>query len=733
MAPSTPWSARFAQIRFTLFIAISIGALVAPASAQVGGSISGTLRDQSGGVIPGVSVTAINIVLGSQAMAISDAQGYYALPKLPVGRYDVTFQLEGFKPLKRAGVAVDADAALQINATLEVGAQSETVTVTANQIHVDTVSTQLGDVVPARTMTTLSLNGRSYTDLLSIQPGVIPTTTIQANSVIMAGVTGTISPSGQLNAGNVSVSGQRETANGFLVNGGDVQEHMNGGTSVVPNLDSIEEFRVLTNNFDPEHGNYNGGIVNVVTKSGSDRLHGDAFEFFRDTSLDARNYFSPDRAAFKQHQPGGTVGGPLVRGRVFFFADYEATRTTEGIETGLISVPSEGERNGNFSDIGSSLTGTVNGQYWANVLSRRLGYPVLPGERYYFPGCTAAAQCVLPGAVIPRQAWSAPAQHLLPYIPAPNSGVDQFSTGAFAKTVRDDKFAYRVDGNSRLGLLSGYYFIDDYRLDNPYPGQQGGASVPGFDALTLGRAQLFAAGNNTVLKSGAVNEFHATFMRDANNVGFPNGGRGVNLASQGFVTGPGTPGIVVQAPELEGVENIVFDTFTMGVTITGVNQIGQTLNVSDGLSKVVGAHTVKVGGQFQFSQVELDPNATFNGTFTFAGTETGSDYADFLLGIPSNYIQSSGGIFHLRNKYGALFAQDSRRLGSRVTFNYGLRWDIMQPWYERDNQIQTIVPGQQSVVFPEAPAGLVVPGDSGVGRGLSPTAWGNVSPRLGIA
>src|SRR5262249_47471721 len=178
----------------------------------------GPPTDESGAVPPGVAAPAMNIVLGSQAMAISDAQGYYALPKLPVGRYDVTFQLEGFKPLKRAGVAVDADAALQINATLEVGAQSETVTVTANQIHVDTVSTQLGDVVPARTMTTLSLNGRSYTDLLSIQPGVIPTTTIQANSVIMAGVTGTISPSGQLNAGNVSLSGQRETANGFLVN-----------------------------------------------------------------------------------------------------------------------------------------------------------------------------------------------------------------------------------------------------------------------------------------------------------------------------------------------------------------------------------------------------------------------------------------------------------------------------------------------------------------------------------
>src|SRR5947208_8980 len=625
-------SGPLAATRFGIVVLLVFGTLVAGVSAQVGGSISGTVKDPTGGVTPGVTVTAMNTVLGTQVVVVTDAQGFYSLPKLPVGRYDLTFQIEGFKPLRRAGVVVDTDAALQVNATLEIGSQSETVMVTANQIRVDTISTQLGDVVSVPAMTVLSLNGRSYTDLLSIQPGVIPTTTIQANSVIMAGVTGTIAPSGQLNAGNVSVSGQRETANGFLVNGGDVQEHMNGGTAVVPNLDSIDEFRVLTNNFDPEHGNYNGGIISVVTNSGSDMLHSDVFEFFRNTALDARNYFSPERATFNQNQPGGTIWGPLKRQKVFFFSDYEATRTTQAIETGLIPVPSGAERAGNFADAASSLTGTVNGRYWANLLSQRLGYAVSPGEPYYFPGCTTAAQCVLPNAMIPQRAWSSPAQRLLQYIPSPNSGENQFSTGAFAKTVRDDKFAYRVDANSRLGLLSGYYFFDDYRLDNPYPGQQGGANVPGFDALTLGRAQLFAAGDNTVMRNGAVNEFHATFTRNANNVGFPNGGRGVSLASQGFVTGPATPGIVVQAPELEGVENIAFDAFTMGVTI-----------------------------------------------------------------------------------------------------NYGMRWDVMQPWYERDNQIQTIVPGQESVVFPGAPLGLVVPGDPGIGRGLSPTRWDNVAPRVGIA
>ena len=311
--------------------------------------------------MPGVSVTVTNVVLGTMTSTVTDGQGLYSFPKLPVGRYDLALQVDGFKPQKRTGVAVDADSAVQINVTLELGEQSETVTVSVNAVRVDTVSTQLGEVVASTTMTTLSLNGRSYTDLLAIQPGVIPTTTIQSNSVIMAGVTGPVNPSGGLNPGIVSVSGQRETANGFYVNGGDVQERMNGGTGVVPNLDSIEEFRLLTNNFDPEYGNYNGGIVNVVTKSGSDTLHGNLFEFFRNTNLDARNYFSPERAAFEQHQPGGTIGGALKKGKIFFFGDYQATRTTQGIETGNISVPSMAQRSGNMSDIADQLSGSVNG------------------------------------------------------------------------------------------------------------------------------------------------------------------------------------------------------------------------------------------------------------------------------------------------------------------------------------------------------------------------------------
>jgi hypothetical protein len=720
-----------ALLTISFVCVIAIGAV----SAAGNGSVSGLITDSSGGVIPGATITLTNTSQGTVLTAISDMQGLYSLPSLPVAHYDLTVELAGFKTEKRSNIAIDADEKLRIDVKLEVGEQSETVTVngTLSEVHVEKVSTQLGEVVSADNMTTLSLNGRSYTDLLPIQPGITPITTMKPNSIIMAGVTGAIEPSGELNPGNVSINGQRESANGFVVNGGSVQEHMNGGTSIVPNLDSIAEFRVLTNNFDSEYGNYNGGIVNVVTKSGSDMYHGDAFEFLRATPLDSKGYFSDTKASFNQNQFGGTLGGPIKHSKLYFFSDYQGTRTRQGIETGLISVPSAADRAGNLGDLADSLTGNVNGSYWANLLSQRLGYAVTAGEPYYTPGCVSSSQCVLPNATIPTRAWSAPAQHLLQYIPSPNAGPGQFSTSSQDQVVRDDKSAFRIDANSRLGLISGYYFIDDYRLDNPYPVQQGGASVPGFNALTVGRAQLYSLGATTVLSPTLVNEAHFSYMRNANQIGHPLGGKGVSVGSQGFVSGPGTPGIVVQNPAFEGVENVVFNSFAMGVTTTGTDQVNNTWHYSDTVSKVSGAHTIKFGGQFHNDQVNLVPNAVFNGSFIFSGTETGSDYADFLLGIPSNYIQSYGSTFLLRNNYLGAFAQDSWRARSNLTVNYGVRWDVITPWWEKNNNIQTIVAGQQSKVYPNAPTGLVFPTDAGIPKSLSPTRWKNFSPRLGIA
>jgi hypothetical protein len=699
-----------------------------PLWAAANGSLSGTLKDATGAVVNDATITLVNVALKTEYTTVSNGQGFYSFPTLPVGHYDLTIEATGFQTGKKTNLAVDTDAALTFDSVLPVSRVDETVTVEAQsatvETQVDTVATHLGEVVTDTQMTALPLNGRSYTDLLPIQPGVTPISTLLPNSVIMAGVTGGLSPSGDLNPGNLSIDGQREASNGFLVDGIDVQEHMNGGTSIVANLDSIDEFRVLTNNFDPEYGNYNGGMVTVITKSGSDSFHGNAFEFLRNTALDARGYFDPSRPVFRQNQFGGTFGGPLKHQKVYFFGDYQGTRTNEGVETGEISVPSLQDRSGNLSDIARSLTGTVSGNNLASLLSSKLHYTVTAGEPY---------SQVFPNSVIPTTAWSAPATALLQYIPSPNLGTNQFSTSAFPQTVRDDKASSRIDANAgRWGQLSAYYFFDDYNRDNPYPGQQGGASIPGFDALTFGRAQLVSLGDAKVFGAGTVNEFHAGFLRNANVIGQPKGGLGVSLAAQGFATN-GVPGFTVQAPQFEGVENIVFPSFVMGVPITSETQINSTLYLSNTVSKVFGTHTLKIGAQFHVDQVNEHPNATFNGTFNIDGTETGSAFADFLIGVPSNFTQSSGQFFYLRNRYAGLFAQDSWRARSDLTINFGLRWDYIMPFWEKYNQIQTIIPGMQSVLYPQAPEGLVVPGDPGIPSTISPSKADNFAPRIGLA
>jgi len=725
------WRRELAQVVLLVLLAARL------AGALAGGSISGTLKDTSGAVIPGAQLTLVNAALKAEFKAASDARGFYAFPALPVGHYDLIIEARGFKTEQTANLAVDTDAAVSLDAVLQIGQQTESVTVIETeadlQTQVDTVATHLGNIISDGQLEAIPLNGRSYTDLLAIQPGVSPITALTPTSVIMAGVTGTLNPSGDLNPGDVSIDGQRESSNGFMVNSIDVEEHMNGGTSVIPNLDSIQQLRVLANNFDTEYGNYNGGLVSVVTKSGSNFLHGEAFEFLRNTDLDARNYFDDVRGAFQQNQFGGVIGGPIRKNSVFFFLDYQGTRTREGVASPVTSVPSLQDRTGNLSDVASSLTGTVSGSYIASLLTQKLGYGVSEGEPYYTPGCASPLTCVFPNAIIPADAWSAPAAKLLPYIPAPDIGANLFATSAYPESVRDDKAGSRIDANTRWGQISGYYFVDNYRLDNPYPGGQGGASIPGFDALTIGQAQMITLGDTKVLGASAVNEFHAGLLRNVNNIGQPRGGAGVTLQSQGFVTGVGTPGIVVQAPQFEGVENIVFPSFVMGVPITNLDQWNNTLYFSNTLSKVVGTHTLKFGGEYHADQVNEDPNATFNGTFNIDGTQTGSPFADFLLGFPSNFTQTTGQRFYLRNRYGAAFAEDSWRARNNLTLNFGLRWDLIMPWREKYNNIQTIVPGEQSVLYPNAIPGLVVPGDPGISATLSPTQYHNFAPRIGLA
>jgi hypothetical protein len=237
------------------------------------------------------------------------------------------------------------------------------------------------------------------------------------------------------------------------LNGASVQEGISQQAGIIPNLDSIAEFRILTTNADAEYGNYSGGLINVVTKSGGNALHGSLFEFLRNTALDAKSYFSSKRSIFQQNQYGGTLGGPIKRNKLFFFADYQGQHTKQGLDTGQVGVPSLANRAGNFSDLITSsnpnpLPGTVNGDFLAQTLTKELGYQVTRNEAFYTPGCNSNAQCVFPNAVIPQSAFAVPATKLLQYIPSPNIGANSFESSAEAQTLHDEKAAGRIDWNT---------------------------------------------------------------------------------------------------------------------------------------------------------------------------------------------------------------------------------------------------------------------------------------------
>ena len=285
----------------------------------------------------------------------------------------------------------------------------------------------------------------------------------------------------------------------------------------------------------------------------------------------------------------------------------------------------------------------MSGPYLANLLSQKLGYGVSANEPYYTPGCASARSAYFPNAHHSAAGVVGAGQaSACSTFPRPTSAIPLFPRGAFGKILRDDKGSFRIDGNTeRWGLLSAYYYFDDYNLNNPYPTGQGGASVPGFAALNLGRSQLINLGDTKTFGPTVVNELRLSFMRNANNVGQPSGGVGPSLASQGFVTGTGNVrALSCWRRKIEGIENVFFNSFVMGTPITNLTQANNTYALSDNFSKVFGAHNFKVGFPGSYEQVNVNPNPQFNGSFLFHGSETGSDFADFLIGVASNYNQA---------------------------------------------------------------------------------------------
>jgi len=737
-----------------ILVIVSMFLLPSMLLADVTGSILGVVHDPSHAVVKGARITVTNTQTNLSQETVSADDGSYRFLALPAGTYKLNATLAGFQQFNTTGIVLEVNAQLRIDIPLTVGNIKEEVTIAADAVQVQTESTQVGDVIDSQKMLALPLNGRSYLDLLGLQAGVAPTgsVTIGGNSG-----TGARAVSGYIqNAGNVSVNGQRETANAFLVNGGDVSEGRNLGAGLVPNLDSVEEFRLITNSFDAEYGKFSGAVMNAITKSGTNGFHGDLFEFLRNDAMDAKNYFftSQPKSELRRHQFGGVAGGPFWKDRLFWFTDYQGTRQVQGAETGLESLPPAAEFQGNFDP---SLFGTVNSanQFvpktvdgtaggacpacgWPTELSQRLGYQVSNGEPYSFPGCATTSQCVFPGGVIPKAAWSPAAIGTLPYIPMPNIDpiAGTYSNNSQRNTVTDNKIGERVDfNNGRTGNWSFYYHFDDSTVLSALP--SGGASVPGFPAQTPTRAQEFVVSNIKTLGPTAVNEARLTFFRTATHLDNPTGGK-ASLSSLGFVTGAGTLGIIPDATPgyPEYVPQIYFNNFAIGAPSLITFQPNNTYTVSDGFSKVAGQHTLKFGGEFRYLQVNERNLASQDGAFNFDGSVTGVDFADYLLGAPraqGGYSQAALQLLDSRTRYGGAYAEDTWKAKPNLTLNLGLRWEVSMPWYDTQGKIQTWVKGEQSTVFPGSPTGLVFPGDPGVPKTLAPTRYDNFGPRLGLA
>src|SRR3989475_193413 len=372
---------RHSRIASSLVLVLAIISSPTALRADVTGSILGVVHDSTQGVVAGAHIVATNVQTNFKQETVSAADGSFRILALPAGVYKLTVTAPGFRTFTETGIEVKVNDQLHFDVTLNVGSVQEHVEIVANAVQVQTESTQVGDVIDSKKMLALPLNGRSYIDLLGLQAGVAPATaeTIQQDRPV----------SGGLNPGNISVNGQRETANAFLVNGGDVSEGRNLGAGLVPNLDSIEEFRLITNSFDAEYGKFSGAIMNAITKSGTNGFHGDAFEFLRNDKFDAKNYFFGGKSELRRNQFGYVLGGPVWKNHLFFFSDYQGTREVSGAET-VATVPTADQRQGNLDPTlftttdssGNPIPTAVDGTYWAQALSNRLGYAVTQGEPY---------------------------------------------------------------------------------------------------------------------------------------------------------------------------------------------------------------------------------------------------------------------------------------------------------------------------------------------------------------
>jgi len=759
-----------------LVVSLLIPALLSAQGAN--GRILGRVADPSGAVLAGAKITLTNEATGISRDALTNESGDYNLVNVVPGTYTVQFELTGFKKNVQKGVIVDVNQVVTLNSALQIGGSQEVVDVTSEAPQVDTSSTQLGAVINDRSVNELPLNTRDTYQFLQLQPGV------QAQ----LGSSGTLF-AGTSDAGSVSVNGGRTRANNFSVNGGDANDQFVNTPTIQPTPDSVEEFRVITNAFDAEYGRNSGSVVNVITKSGGNSFHGNVYEYFRNTVLDARGYPDTTKPQLNQNQFGGTFGGPIKKDRTFFFLSYEGRRIRDGVPGQLLNVPTTAEFGGDFSAQGP-FGGNLTSPFVAQVLDGRPGCDAALGYTVASLGASPAWSSVFPTGVIPTACQDPVAANLLQrFVPGGNSGPGLYQVVPVG-SINADQFTVRFDHkiNDHQSFTAYYYFNDGRELDPYNEFEAAGATLPGFGSYNNARDQQWNFTHTWTINNALVNEAHFTYMREGELGYLKNQTSNAVTASctgsaAAFCFTGTSDSSAISSPSAFGTNPSLGITPGLPANFTGVPyvnisggasfgnnfegflpQVGNSFQWTDELSWIKGNHTFKFGVDVRRARFDQYYYFDVNGEFTFDNSGPnailpgdGDQYAEFLLGLADGYTQGSGQREDVRSTAVYPFAQDSWKIRPNLTLNYGLRWEFTPPPTDISGHVETFRPGQNSSVYPcgitnstaywqglgvanptcantgSAPTGLVVPGDPGVPAGMTSTYYKAFAPRIGLA
>lgn len=734
------WRNSVAQ--FTLLCLVMLGLGVVSAFGQATATINGAVSDSSGAVIPGAQVTVTNTQTGQVTNATTADNGTYVVPLLAVGTYTLTFSHPGFKSLTREGVTLDAAQAATVNATLTVGEQMQRVEVTANAEVVQTGTATLENLITQRAIVDLPLNGRNPATLVFLSPGVVNISNTSAG-VNQGYVTNPNDTGG-------SAGGGRQGSTYYMLDGQNSMDNENLLAAPFPNADATQEFQVLLNNFQAQYGFTPAAVVSVVTKSGTNAWHGDGFEFLRNYDLDARNFFTHTRDALKRNQFGGSIGGPIVKDKLFIFGDYQRTTENTAQVGSHDFVPNNNELNGDFTDLYTGTKSNPCGTGGPTDLNYDTGQLFMPsqsaplGSPFVCPSGANAGQTVtlkqpIPGNLLAGTglAFSSVATQFEKSMPKTDAADGGIYLPAVPLLDNTNEFTIRSDYNaSEKQRIFGRVFYQKYAQPGNGAGGDVLASIRSWDVLYYN----IAGGYSFTISPTVVNTFNITYNRTLSS-SYPGlldyQGKPFSLATLGSaVNYPPDP------PYPPGVNQLGTNGWGIGQN-TNAPMVRHNIEVADSLTWTKGKHLLIFGADILKSNYQdstdwqSSPRISFDGEVTGMGAYNiaapGHDEADFLLGY-ANFFEQGGGEFtqnHITN-WNA-FAQDSIRLKPNLTVNVGVRWEPWIPATPSLGRVASWRPGQQSTRYPLAPENLVFPGDSGVSGSTMSADMTHFDPRLGIA